>query len=61
MTAATWHFFDEATGLFSGASFSGTEAELAQQLAHRGARSSKLLQELLPLRLRFGKISPGLA
>lgn len=37
MTAATWHFYDQATGLFSGASFSGSEAELAQQLAHRGA------------------------
>lgn len=36
MKAATWHFYDLGTGLLSGASFSGTAGELAEQLAHKG-------------------------
>lgn len=37
MTNQTWCFYDSATGLFSGASFSGDSASLAQQLAHMGS------------------------
>lgn len=32
---ATWHFFDRATGLFTGASFTGTYAEAVAQMAHK--------------------------
>jgi hypothetical protein len=34
---ATWHFYDTATGLFTGAVFSGTHEEMLAQLAHKGA------------------------
>jgi len=36
MTQSTWHFYDLASGLFSGASFIGTAQQLAAQLAHKG-------------------------
>jgi len=32
----TWHFYDQASGLFSGAWFRGTAAELQAQLQHKG-------------------------
>lgn len=37
MTNSTWSFYDLATGVFSGAGFSGTADEVADQLAHKGA------------------------
>lgn len=36
MTNSTWNFYDEATGLFSGAGFSGAIDTLVDQLAHKG-------------------------
>lgn len=33
---ATYHFYDESTGLFSGASFTGLPEEAKRQLEHRG-------------------------
>lgn len=32
-----WHFYDLETGLFSGAAFTGTQADMAAQIAHKGA------------------------
>ena len=37
MTISTWSFYDIATGIFSGAGFSGDSDDLDAQLAHKGA------------------------
>jgi len=60
MSMSTWHFFDLATGLFSGASFTGTPEELARQLAHKGPGTGAHEGEVDHLCQRRSLTSPDL-